>query len=123
VGRCIDWAFLASEKPDLLSLKCLPKNSKIPQKELKPSSLSNRAIAFEIGLTKEGYDEILDALGNKLAFVDIDHPDAIPGVIPSMMHLFRKFLQMLNPYVYFGGIDSTSKGSEQQITFDLQMFG
>jgi preprotein translocase subunit SecG len=123
VGKYIDWAFIASEEPDLVSLHCLPKNSTIPQKELKPSSLSNRAIAVEIGLTKEGHDGILDVLGNELAFVDADHPDAIPGVIPCMMHVFRKFLQMVNPYAYFTDIDSTTKGSEQQIIFNLHMFG
>ena len=123
-GRYTDWAYAGSEQPNYMKEDCIEKNNPFYNENIKPSEYSNRAIAFEIMLDKTKHPEVLENLGNEMAFVDKENEDAQIGLIPALLMLNLKFMEMMNPFINLDSMSVTYDDIGRQVlNFDFYLYG
>ena len=128
-GAYIDWAFAGSEEIKLISTECLPKGTPLKKDQIIPSDNSNRAMTFEVGISKEKLNDLSTMLGNEIGCVDMTHPDAKYGVIPGLYRTFLKFINSMASFVSLrklevvSGLQSSEGIEQEQINFHFEIYG
>ena len=125
-GMYVDWAFGASFSGSHVSERCLDPKKKFKRTYRPPTVNSNKAIAIEISLDKTILPKNWsDFMGNEIACVDANHPDAKMGMIPALVNSVRRFLEIMSPMASLNRIEhvSSKEGELQVIDFLVNLKG
>ena len=124
-GTYIEWAFGASANLRHLNEGCFHKLSTFSKSYQRPSEYSHRALAFELQLNKG--DVLSDeetVMGNEAYVVRSDHEESEPGIIPGVLIMLQRFVELMSPSVSLRKVEVDSSSLNMiQYSFTFELHG